>query len=1168
MKKIRERSLRLENLEDRMLLAVTAGGAETAAAAAYAPADPLPTAATQLATPTGLDAACTANNTLNVTWNAVPNASSYTVYYKTTTATAWRSSTASTNSVTLRGLVATNAYNIKVVAIGDGVNYTNSEESATITRIPSTGVSTVVTTLDDIQAVASPSGPISFRQAVYFAQRTGMNVTFDASLNGTIDLATYGQIELLSSAMSFSIDGDNRITLTNSGTRGTDRLFTVRESASGYDVNMSNLTLTGFSVTNDTDYYTRGGAIFVWNTAFGAEGDPRIEFNLDHCTVTGCSSATSGGFFYAYGGALNATNCTFTGNTANEGGVVYTLAGDVHLTDSVFSGNTAIGTGDSSSLGGALVLNTYYASTIDNCVFSNNAAKIQGLFSSGADASGGAIALINNTKKEQSTDLIIVDTQIIDNAATCADGQDYCRTVMGGAVYAQNAGARFYNCKITGNAAELGLNCYGGAIYTVGTYGNVSSGQLFFFMTDISDNYIGYKDGDIWGSGGAAGCVARGGAIHSEGVFHLVNCTVTDNAIYASKCFSNSYSKIGSAIFSYSNSVFYDTTIAGNKVVDQSEVGYKDDYAALVIYGGTTIKTSTILGNYYIDTINNTRIENDIYSHAWMLVSPSTRLESCAYNPAAIGKDSGTEGADAWEFDFSDSCVQVTDYAAYFNDYAAGDYTLSENSPGIDAVNMDEWVDFGYTYDIRYYLDGQECYRTVNGINDIGAYEYQSTQTFEVTIVDYEGSYDGEAHSVAVEDLQAGDVVYYSADGVNYSTSVISYTDPGTYTTYVKVERAGYEDFTGTGTVTITAAATKIEVAVVVSASAAPATEVDVLPNSISTATVGDTLYAQVWILNADESTAGCTGGYIDLNYTTGSLAKGSYTVSSIYASQADYVNDSTAGLVACFGGCSQAGVNDLAVDQWALLGTYTFTASVEGVAEVAAALPTLNGTHIKGLNLSRAGAGNFADNEILFGSASFTVEASGGEQLAAPTITTGTRGIYVSYGANRHNIQWGAVANASGYEVQYSTDGGSTWSRTVSASGLSAVITGLTYGADVTYRVRALGTGSYTDSDWSRTKTFNVCPMDINGDGDIAGSDRTIMATSWLAEEGEEGYQYYADINGDGEVSNTDRPFIGQNWNKEAGDDDLVYPRALRAADAAFAGYEAGDLDVDIDVF
>ena len=187
-------------------------------------------------------------------------------------------------------------------------------------------------------------------------------------------------------------------------------------------------------------------------------------------------------------------------------------------------------------------------------------------------------------------------------------------------------------------------------------------------------------------------------------------------------------------------------------------------------------------------------------------------------------------------------------------------------------------------------------------------------------------------------------------------------------------------------------------------------------------------------------------------------------------------------------------------------------------------------------------------------------------EQLAAPVISTGSRGVYVSYGANRHCIQWGEVAHASGYELAYSASG-TDWTG-VSVSGTSAVVTGLTYGQDVQYRVRALGTGSYTDSDWSRTKTFSVCPMDINGDGDIAGSDRTIMATSWLAEVGDENYQYYADINGDGEVSNTDRPFIGQNWNKEAGDDDLVYPRALRAADAVFAGYEPGGLDVDWDVF
>lgn len=185
---------------------------------------------------------------------------------------------------------------------------------------------------------------------------------------------------------------------------------------------------------------------------------------------------------------------------------------------------------------------------------------------------------------------------------------------------------------------------------------------------------------------------------------------------------------------------------------------------------------------------------------------------------------------------------------------------------------------------------------------------------------------------------------------------------------------------------------------------------------------------------------------------------------------------------------------------------------------------------------------------------------------LDAPVITSGSQGIYISYGANRHYLQWDAVAGASGYEVQYST-GGSSWTS-VSTTGTGAVIADLAYGADVAYRVRALGTGLYIDSAWSSVKTFNVCPMDVNGDGDISGGDRSIVALMWLAEEGDEDYQNYADINGDGEISNADRPFIGSNWSKEAGDADLIYPRALRAADAAFADYASAEPDVDSELF
>ena len=185
---------------------------------------------------------------------------------------------------------------------------------------------------------------------------------------------------------------------------------------------------------------------------------------------------------------------------------------------------------------------------------------------------------------------------------------------------------------------------------------------------------------------------------------------------------------------------------------------------------------------------------------------------------------------------------------------------------------------------------------------------------------------------------------------------------------------------------------------------------------------------------------------------------------------------------------------------------------------------------------------------------------------LDAPEISTGSRGVYPSCGANRHRIAWDAVENASCYELQYSTDGAS-WTA-VSAAETAAVVTGLTYGQNVQYRVRALGTGSYTDSDWSEVKTFRVCPMDVNGDGDIAVGDHAILAQSWLSAEGDEDYVPAADINADGDVSPGDLVYLSNNWLAEAGDGDLTYPKPAAAADIAFAAYGSGDLEADPDMF
>ncbi|MBR5416263.1 MAG: hypothetical protein IK105_10050 [Thermoguttaceae bacterium] len=1063
----------------------------------------------------------------------------------------------------------------------------------------------IVTTLNDV--VDGTDGVVSLREALMYAELGTFAdtpaITFAPDLaGGTINLqhgalAINSSVAIIGNDITIDANGGSRIFYAKSynyqmQTSSLNPSYNTIGECPDHDfsteyminVSLANLTITG-GKTGVTYYYNGGGGVWA---------DQNVQLAMNNCTVTGNTFVNNTGQAYEQGG-------------------------------------------------GGLAVTHFSTLQMDNCEITDN--QVYALrYDGGTVLRGGGVFTASHSVAEITRTLISGNKLTTPNAESDPTAYGSLKS-LGGGIYNNGDLAIYRYCTVTDNVVRGAVVDNNGAgVYNAARSNPRDSVNTWAFRIDnstIKGNVAG--DSVVINNGSPAGA-----GVYNAGYAILISDLVADNvADGGSVTDVNFYSRGARGAGIYNNyllAVYY-CTIAGNV----SQMVYynngEDVLTPQVLkpYGAGIYNTGapTFIGSILVDNIARCSTDTSIYSKSDLRQEEDSvadfALNGSLYDLTGVSGSVQNNGS-----------VRRSIAKPLFDD---GAYTLPSNSQAVDKIATDSEYYFGfYNWDLR----NDPYVRVYNDMQDIGCYEYQPepapTPTFECTIDSYAGAYDAAYHTVTVNDTQEGDTVYYSADGVNYSTDVKSYAATGVRTVYVKVTREGYQDWLGSGTVTITqaqlsvsgttvadkaydgttaaevtlgevsgiiegddvtvtpiaqfpsaeagsydltvrytlsgaqasnyiapvsetvsasiydVASKKITVAVVLSDSAAAATEAADLPASISTAKVGDTVYAQVWILNADGSDVGCTGGYIDLSYTVDSLAKGSYTVSSIYASQADRVNDSTAGLVACFGGCSQAGVNNLAVSQWALLGTYTFTASAEGTAEVAAILPTLNGTHIKGLNLSRAGAGNFEDGDIDFTAVSITVEAGGSEQLAAPTISTGSRGIYVSYGANRHNIQWGAVAHASGYEVQYSTDG-SSWAS-VSASGLSAVITGLTYGADVTYRVRALGTGSYTDSDWSRTKTFNVCPMDINGDGDIAGSDRTIMATSWLAEEGEEGYQYYADINGDGEVSNTDRPFIGQNWNKEAGDDDLVYPRALRAADAAFAGYEAGDLDVDIDVF
>ena len=62
----------------------------------------------------------------------------------------------------------------------------------------------------------------------------------------------------------------------------------------------------------------------------------------------------------------------------------------------------------------------------------------------------------------------------------------YIVSTMGGGIYTQNVTSRIYNSEITGNSAQYSLNNVGGGLYI-----EPSSREVFLYMTNISENFVG-----------------------------------------------------------------------------------------------------------------------------------------------------------------------------------------------------------------------------------------------------------------------------------------------------------------------------------------------------------------------------------------------------------------------------------------------------------------------------------------------------------------------------------------------------------------------------------------------------------------------------------------------------------------------------------------------------
>lgn len=100
---------------------------------------------------------------------------------------------------------------------------------------------------------------------------------------------------------------------------------------------------------------------------------------------------------------------------------------------------------------------------------------------------------------------------------------------------------------------------------------------------------------------------------------------------------------------------------------------------------------------------------------------------------------------------------------------------------------------------ITYYKISKDNYTTVTGSNKV----IIGSNTIDYTSHDYIGVYDGKPHGITVSVSTDGCEILYSTDGINYSSEKPTYKEVGTYVTYFKILKDGYETVTGSNRVVI-----------------------------------------------------------------------------------------------------------------------------------------------------------------------------------------------------------------------------------------------------------------------------------------------------------------------------------------------------------------------------
>lgn len=326
---------------------------------------------------------------------------------------------------------------------------------------------------------------------------------------------------------------------------------------------------------------------------------------------------------------------------------------------------------------------------------------------------------------------------------------------------------------IGGNTDADGTNGYGGTINISGGILNIKGAG---YQPCIGDLYVNEK---------------RANVIISGGVITLTKSSINSQ--------SNQHAPIAGIV---DISKYEDLNVTAGQDIDTAADILYDTYSSSIYF--TTMPATTGYLRF-----------NKCKSHSYLYEDSNIKTEHsriCKYcNRKAANEDHNYiySVENNYLYEKCDKC----DYRARLS---VADYT----TPYVEGKkNVAKIVNKGVQspYQVTYGLNGNNF--TNEAPMNVGNYVVHVSIgnvycTGNITITenpmslkasDYEGTYDGKAHSASITVLSPENAtINYSNDGVNFSAENPSFTDVGNYTVYYKIECPNYQTVSGTLNVTIT----------------------------------------------------------------------------------------------------------------------------------------------------------------------------------------------------------------------------------------------------------------------------------------------------------------------------------------------------------------------------